>query len=138
MRMLKGMFMTCHARAPSHQLAGWGATRHYRGAVHEPRINPNNLRQVRCSILLLLLVWFAGGTKSERNSKDDEQHCRCVVWEGKTVSKPLDVAFSAQNRKSSFLRVLHSCERGRRIALLPEGYSRVGRARIRKILGLAE
>ena len=33
----------------------------------------------------LLLVWFAGDRKSERHSKDDEQHCRCVVWEEKTV-----------------------------------------------------
>ena len=33
----------------------------------------------------LLLVWFAGDMKSECPSKDDEQHCRCVVWEEKTV-----------------------------------------------------
>ena len=76
--------------------------------------------------------------KSERPSKDDKQRCQCVVWEGKTVLQSLDVAFSAQSRKSSFLRVLHSCEGGRRLALLPEGDSRVGRARIRKILALAE
>ena len=42
--------------------------------------------------------------KSERPSKDDEQHCRCVVWEEKTVLQSLDVAFSAPSRKSSFLR----------------------------------
>ena len=87
----------------------------------------------------LLLVWFAAGDmKSERPSKADEQHCRCVVWEGKIVLKSLDVAFSAPSRKSSFLRVLHSCEGGRRLALLHQGDSRVGRARIRKILALAE
>ena len=40
----KGMFMTCGARAPSKQLAGWGAARHHCGAGHESRINPNNLR----------------------------------------------------------------------------------------------
>ena len=50
-----------------------------------------------------LLVWFAGDMKSERPSKDDEQHCRCVVWEEKTVLQSLDVAFSAPSRKSSFL-----------------------------------
>ena len=85
----------------------------------------------------LLLVWFAGAMKSERPSKDDEQHCRCVVWEEKTVLQSLDVAFSAPSRKSSFLRVLHSCEGGRRLALL-QGDSRGGRARIRKILALAK
>ena len=67
--------------------------------------------------------------KSERPSKDDEQHCRCVFWEENTVLQSLDVAFSAPSRKSSFLRV-------RRLALL-QGDSRVGRARIRKILALA-
>ena len=39
-------------------------------------------------------MWFAGGMKSERPSKDDEQLCHCVVWEGKTVLQSLDVAFS--------------------------------------------
>ena len=135
--------MTCGARAPSNQLAGWGAARHHCGAGHESRINPNNLRQVRGSIslafssFLLAYVWFAGDMKSERPSKDDEQHCRCVVWEEKTVLQSLDVAFFAPSRKSSFLRVLHSCEGGRRLALL-QGDSRVGRARIRKVLALAE
>ena len=131
----KGMFMTCGARAPSNQLAGWGAARHHCGAGHESRINPNNLRQVRGSIFSLLLVWFAGDMKSERPSKDDEQHCRCVVWEEKTVLQ--SVAFSAPSRKSSSLRVLLSCEGGRRLALL-QGDSRVGRARIRKILAVTE
>ena len=82
-------------------------------------------------------MWFAGDMKSERPSKDDEQHCRCVVWEEKTVLQSLDVAFCAPSQKSSFLRVLHSCEGGRRLALL-QGDSRVGRARIRKILALAK
>ena len=111
--------MTCGARAPSNQLAaGWGAARHHRGAGHESRINPN-IRQVRGrAFSSLLLVWFAGDMKSERPSKDDEQHCRCVVWEEKTVLQSLDVAFCAPSRKSSFLRVLHSCEGGRRLALL--------------------
>ena len=85
----------------------------------------------------LLLVWFAGDMKSKRPSKDEEQHYRCVVWEEKTVLQSLDGAFSAPSRKSSFLRVLHSCEGGRRHALL-QGDSRVGRARIRKFLALAE
>ena len=75
--------------------------------------------------------------KSERPSKDDEQHCRCVFWEEKTVLQSPDVAFSAPSRKSSFLSVPLSCEGGRRLALL-QGDSRVGRARIRKILALAE
>ena len=75
--------------------------------------------------------------KSERPSKDDEQHCRCVVWEEKTALQSLDFAFCAPSRKSSFLRVLYSCEGARRLALL-QGDSRVGRARIRKILALAE
>ena len=130
--------MTCGARAPSNQLAaGWGAARHHCGAGHESRINSNNLRQVRGSIFSLLLVWFAGDMKSERPSKDDEQHCRCVVWEEKTVLQSLDVPFSAPSRKSSFLRVLLSCEGARRLVLL-QGDSRVGRARIRKILALTE
>ena len=137
MRALKRNVHDVCARAPSNQLAGWGAARHHCGAGHESRINPNNLRQVRGSIFSLLLVWFAGDMKSERPSKDDEQHCRCVVWEEKTVLQSLDVAFSAPSRKSSFLRVLLSCEGGRRLALL-QGDSRVGRARIRKILALAE
>ena len=78
-----------------------------------------------------------GDMTSERPSKDNEQHCHCIVWEEKTVLQSLDVAFSAPSRKSSFLRVHHSCEGGRRLALL-QGDSRVGRARIRKILALAE
>ena len=52
MRMIKGMYMMCGARAPSNQPAGWGAARHHRGAGLESRINPNNLRQVRCDISL--------------------------------------------------------------------------------------
>ena len=130
--------MTCGACAPSNQLAGWGGVHHHLGSGHESRINSNNLRQVRCSISLLLLVWFAGDMKSERPSKDDEQHCRCIVWEGKTVLQSLDVAFSAPSRNSSFLRVLHSCEGGRRLAVLPPEDSGVARARIRKIHALAE
>ena len=135
------MFMTNGARAPSNQLMGWGAARHHRGAGHELRINPNNLRQVRGSIFLFASssVWFAGDMKSERPAKNNEQHCRSVVWEERTVLQSLDVAFSAPGRKSPFLRVLqvHSCEGGRRLALLQRD-SRVGRARIRKILALAE
>ena len=42
----------------------------------------------------LLLVWFAGDMKSERPSKDDEQHCRCVVWEEKTVLQSLQTLLS--------------------------------------------
>ena len=92
------------------------------------------------SLLLVACVnvWFAGDMKPECPSKDDEQHCHCVVWEAKTVLQSLDVAFSAPGRNSSFLRVLHSCEGGCRLALLTQGDSRVGRARIRKILALAE
>ena len=55
------MFMTCRARAPLSQLAGWGAARHHRGAGHESRINPNNLRQVRGSIFLFaycVVCWW--------------------------------------------------------------------------------
>ena len=50
----------------------------------------------------LLLVWFAGDMKSERPSKDDEQHCRCVVWEEKTVLQSLDVALSAPKSEKLF------------------------------------
>ena len=66
--------MTCGARAPSNQLAGWGAARHHCGAGHESRINPNNLRQVRGSIFSLLLVWFADDMKSERPA------CICSIF----------------------------------------------------------
>ena len=59
----------------------------------------------------LLLVWFAGDMKSDRPSKDDEQHCCCVVWKGKTFLQSLDIAFSAPSWKSSFLRVLRSWRR---------------------------
>ena len=129
--------MTCGARAPSNQLAsmaGWGAARHHRG---DSRASTQTTFKFVAAFSSLLLVWFAGDMKSERPSKDDEQHCRCVVWEEKTVLQSLDVAFCAPSRKSSFLRVLHSCEGRRRLALL-QGDSRVGRARIRKILALAE
>ena len=139
-RNVHDVWCTCSFKSA----AGWGAARHHCGAgdeyvTHQPKgkVEPNNLRQVRGSIFSLPLVLFAGDMKSERPSKDDEQHCRCVVWEEKTVLQSLDVAFSAPSRKSSFLRVLLSCEGGRRLALL-QGDSRVGRARIRKILALAE
>ena len=138
MRALKrnghDVWCTCFFKSAG---AGWGAARHHCGAGHELHINPNNHRQVRGSIFSLLLVWFAGDMKSERPSKDDEQHFRCVVWEEKTVLQSLDVAFFAPSRKSSFLHVLLSCEGERRLALL-QGDSRVGRARIRKILALTE
>ena len=104
--------------------------------AHQPK-QPSSTVKFVAAFASLLLVWFAGDMKSERRSKDDEQHCRCVVWEEKTVLQSLDVAFCATSRKSSFLRVLHSYEGGRRLALL-QGGSRVGRARIRKILALAE
>ena len=52
MRALKMDIHDVFARAPSNQPAGWGAARHHSGAVHESRINPNNLRQVRGSIFL--------------------------------------------------------------------------------------
>ena len=102
---------------------------------HWPRVAPQPKQRPSSSswqnFPLCFLVWFAGDMKSERPSKDDEQHCRCVVWEEKTVLQSLDVAFTAPSRKSPFLRDLHSCEGGRRLALL-QGDSRVGRARIRK------
>ena len=129
--------MTCGARAPSNQLGRCASSlRRWPRVAHQPKQH-RNLRQVRGSIFSLLLVWFAGDMKSERPSKDDEQHCRCVIWEEKTVLQSLDVAFSAPSRKSSFLRVRLSCEGVRRLALL-QGDSRVGRARIRKILALTE
>ena len=56
--------------------------------------------QVRGSIFLFASCVVAGDMKSERPSKDDEQHCRCVVWEEKTVLQSLDVAFSAPSRKA--------------------------------------
>ena len=136
-RNVHDVWCTC-----SFKSAGWlgrcaSSLRRWPRVAHQPPKQHWNLRQVRGSIFSLLLVWFAGDMKSERPSKDDEQHCRCVVWEEKSVLQSLDVAFSAPSRKSSFLRVLLSCEGGRRLALL-QGDSRVGRARIRKILALAE
>ena len=51
MRMLKGMFMTCGARAPSNQLAG--ALRVIIAALATSRASTQTrLRQVRGSILL--------------------------------------------------------------------------------------
>ena len=99
--------MTCGARAPSNQLAGngWlaGALRVIIAALATSRASTQTtFWSSRGSIFSLLLVWFAGDMKSERPSKDDEQHCRCVVWEEKTVLQSLDVAFSAPSRKSSF------------------------------------
>ena len=125
--------MTCGARAPSNQLAGWGAARHHCGAGHESHINPNNLRQVRGSIFSLLLVWFAGDMKSERPSKDDEQHCPCVFWEEKTV---LQCFLRTKSEKlfpsrPSFLR------RRTSIGFASRRFLR-WRARIRKILALTE
>ena len=124
-----------------HQISWLGrcasSLRRWPRVAHQPKRQTCNRRQVCGSIFSLPLVWFAGDMKSERPSKDDEQHCRCVVWEEKTVLQSLDVAFSAPSRKSSFLRVLLSCEGGRRLPLL-QGDSGVGRARIRKILALAE
>ena len=82
-RNVHDVWCTC-----SFKSAGWGAARHHRGAGRESRINPNNPSQFVkfvAAFSSLLLVWFAGDMKSERPSKDDEQHCRCVVWEEKTV-----------------------------------------------------
>ena len=135
-RNVHDVWCTC-----SFKSAGWlgrcaSSSRRWLRVTHQPK-----QQQVRgCSWLhfpLCFLIWFAGDMKSERPSKDDEQHCRCVVWEEKTVLQSLVVDFSASSRKSSFLRVLHSYEGGRRLGLL-QGDSRVGRARIRKILALAE
>ena len=88
----------------------------------------------------LLLVWFAGDMKSERASKYDEQHCRCVVWEGKTVLQSLDVAFSALSRKSSFLRVLSFLRRPTSTSFASSRrFSRwQSYARIREILAFAD
>ena len=59
-RMLRAqaqsMYMTFGARAPSNQLAAWGAARHHRGAGHESPINPTNLRQVRCKRFALCFL----------------------------------------------------------------------------------
>ena len=124
----------------SFKSAGWlgrcaSSLRRWPRVAHQPK-QPLILKFV-AAFFSLLLVWFSGDMKSERPSKDDEQHCRCVFWEEKTVLQSLDVAFSAPSQKSSFLRVRLSCEGVRRLALL-QGDSRVGRARIRKILALAE
>ena len=67
------------------QLAGWaswGAARHHRNAGHESRIKQTTFVKFVAASSSLLLVWFAGDMKSERPSRDDEQHYRCVVWEG--------------------------------------------------------
>ena len=133
-RNVHDVWCTCSFKA-----AGWlgrcaSSLRRWPRVAHQPKQPSSSSWQ---HFFSLLLVWFAGDMKFERPSKDDEQHCRCVVREEKTVLQSLDVAFSAPSRKSSFLRVLLSCEGGRRLALL-QGDSRVGRARIRKILALTE
>ena len=105
-RNVHDVWCTC-----SFKSAGWlgrcaSSLRSWPRVAHQPKQHWN-LRQVRGSIFSLLLVWFAGDMKSERPSKDDEQHCRCVFREEKTVLQSLDVAFSAPSRKSSrpsFLR----------------------------------
>ena len=138
MRMFKGMFMTCGACTPSIQLhAGWGAVRH-RGAGHESRINPNNLRQfvaAFCSFSLcfscgLLVTWSLSALPRTKNNtvaaQSGKGNCFAVTRR----------CFSTPSWKSSFLRVLLSC--GRRLALLHQEDSRVGRARIMKILAFAE
>ena len=53
MRMLKGMFMTCGAHAPSNQLAGaLYVIIAALATIRASTINPNNLRQVHGSIFL--------------------------------------------------------------------------------------
>ena len=99
------------------------------------------LRQVRGSIFMifsLIIVWFAGDMKSERPSKDDEQHCRCVVWEEKTVLQSLDVAFCAPSREKLFPLRPSFLRRRTSTGLCFKEILAVGRARIRKILALAE
>ena len=131
--------MTCGARAFSNQLAGWalpGALRVIIAVLATSRASTqtsplSSSWQFVAAFSSLLLVWFAGDMKSERPSKDDEQHCRCVVWEEKTVLQSLDVPFSAPGRKSPFLLDLHFCEDGRQLALL-QGDSRVGRSENQK------
>ena len=105
-RNVHDVWCTC-----SFKSAGWlgrcaSSSRRWPRVTHQPKQPSSSSWQ--CSIFLfdaLLRVWFAGpAMKSERPSKDDEQHCRCVVWEEKTVLQSLDVAFCAPSRKSSFLR----------------------------------
>ena len=135
-RNVHDVWCTC-----SFKSAGWhgrGAARHHRGAGHESRINPNNLRQVRGSIFLFACscvvcwwyeVWtpFQGRRTTLWLRSLGRENCFAVTR----------CCFLRTKSESSFLRVLHSCEGGRWLALL-QGDSRVGRARIRKILALAE
>ena len=57
--------MTCGARAPSNQLAGWGAARHYCGAGHASRASTHTtFVKFMAAFSSLLLVWCAGDLKS--------------------------------------------------------------------------
>ena len=132
-RNVHDVWCTCSFRS-----AGWLgrcalSLRRWPRVAHQPKQPSSSSWQH----FLFASCVVSGNMQSERSSKDDEQHCRCVVWEEKTVLQSPDVAFSAPSRKSSFLHVLLSCEGGRRLALL-QGDSRVGRARIRRILALTE
>ena len=111
-RNVHDVWCTC-----SFKSAGWlgrcaSSSRRWPRVTHQPKFTTFVKFVAAFSSLVLVCIWFAGDMKSERPSKDDEQHFRCVVWEEKTVLQSLDVAFSAPSRKSSFLRVLHSYEGG--------------------------
>ena len=88
--------MMCGARAPSNQLAGWGAARHMTITVLATSRASTQTTLVKfvAAFSCLLFVWFAGDMKSGKR---------------KVVLQSLDVAFSAPSRKSfpsrpSFLR----------------------------------
>ena len=65
--------MTCGARAPSNQLAGWGAARVIIAALATSRASTQTtFVKFVATFSSLLFVWFAGDMKSKRPSKDHE------------------------------------------------------------------
>ena len=98
-RHVHDVWCTC-----SFNSAGRGVTRHHCGAGHDCITLADDLRASWQHFALCFLCGLPVIMKSERPSKNDEQHYFCVVWEGKTVLQTLDVAFSASSQKSSFLR----------------------------------
>ena len=97
-RNVHDVWCTC-----SFKSAGWlgrcaSSLRRWPRVAHQPK-QPSSSSWQHFLFASCVVCW------SERPCKDDEQHCRSVVWEEKTVLQSLDVAFSAPSRKSSFLQV---------------------------------
>ena len=95
------MFYTCSFKSAACWLGRCASSSRLWPRSH---INPvDNLHGRWQHFALCFLCGLLVMVKPERSSKDNEQHCHCVVWEGKTVLQSLDVDFSTPSRKSSFL-----------------------------------